>query len=252
MTMEKIVALTPTNNAALIQEVDDAVRQDRMTYFWQHYGKLLLGVVVAALLAFGGYLYWQHRQTQAAGVYAEQLTAALEEAEAGQTKTAGTKLAALASDSNAGYKAAALLAQANLALADNDSKKAATLLGQIAADTSVDQAMRDMALVRQTAVQFDTLKPADVIARLAPIVGAKDPVSAWFPSAAELTAISYYNQGKLKEAGSLFGQIARAKDVPESLKSRSVQMAGMLGVDAVVETPAAGGDATAKQEEAKK
>jgi hypothetical protein len=61
-------------------------------------------------------------------------------------------------------------------------------------------------------------------------------VSGWFPSAAELAAAAHYRAGQLKEAGALYGRIARTADAPPSLVSRAKQMAGMLGVDAVSDT----------------
>src|SRR3546814_8564136 len=116
-----------------------------------------------------------------------------------------------------------------------DLKAAAALMAKVAGDTSVDQSLRDLALVRQTAFEFDTLKPEAVIARMKPLVEAKDPASSWFPSAAELSAIAHYQLGQFDQAGALYGRIAKLPDIPKSLQSRSVQMAGMLGIDAVTD-----------------
>ena len=55
------MALSPTNDAALLQEVDEAVRKDRPDTIMQNYGRWIVGGVLAALLAFGGYLFWSHR-----------------------------------------------------------------------------------------------------------------------------------------------------------------------------------------------
>src|SRR3546814_11283345 len=68
-----------------------------------------------------------------------------------------------------------------------------------------------------------------------PLVDAKDPASSWFPSAAELSAIAHYQLGQFDRAGALYGRIAKLPDIPKSLQSRSVQMAGMLGIDAVAD-----------------
>ena len=105
-------------------------------------------------------------------------------------------------------------------------------LQQVAADTKLDQSLRDLALIRQTAFEYDTLKPETVIARMKPMVDAKDPASSWFASAAELSATAHYQLGQFDQAGALYGRIAKLPDVTRSLQSRSVQMAGMLGVDA--------------------
>lgn len=237
------MALSPTNNAALLQEVDEAVRKDQMKAFMSRYGLWVAAGLLAALLAFGGYLYWNHRQTVVAGEQAERFSAILDQTSSGQAAAAAADLKALASDGSPAYRAVALIEQANVAAADGKLKEAATLLGQVASDSKIDASLRNLALIRQTAVEFDTLKPEAVIARMQPIVSQTGPQSSLFASAAELTAIAHYQLGQLDKAGPLFGQIAKMEDVAPSLKSRAVQMAGMLGVDAVE-------DAASKQEPA--
>src|SRR3546814_12331015 len=98
----------------------------------------------------------------------------------------------------------------------------------------------------QTAFEYDTLKPEAVIARMKPMVDAKDPASSWFASAAELSATAHYQLGQFDQAGALYGRIAKLPDVTRSLQSRSVQMAGMLGVDAVPDRAAASAAAEKK------
>ena len=60
------MAITPTQNDALLREIDDAVRQDDMLSIWKNYGRIIIGVVILGLAAFGGWLYWQHHQTKVA------------------------------------------------------------------------------------------------------------------------------------------------------------------------------------------
>ncbi|MCC2601773.1 tetratricopeptide repeat protein [Sphingopyxis yananensis] len=229
------MALSPTNDAALLQEVDEAVRKDEMMAFMNRYGRWLALALVAALLAFGGYLFWQHRQTEARGLQAEQFSAAIDKVGAGQLAEADKQLKAISADAGPAYRSAARIEQANILARSGKNKEAAAMLAAVASDTKVDGGLRDLALIRQTALELDTLKPEAVIARLTPIVSAKDPQSAWFASAAELTAIAHYQLGQMDKAGALFGQIVKTPDLAPSLKSRAVQMAGMLGVDAVVD-----------------
>lgn len=242
------MALSPTNNnAALLQEVDEAVRKDRLDTIMQRFGRWIVAGVIAALLAFGGYLYWGHRQEVARGEKAEKLLAAFDKVASGQPSAAAAALKTLEGEGDPAYRAAALLEQSNLKAQSGDIKGAAALVAKVAADTKLDQSLRDMALIRQTALEFDTLKPEAVIARLKPIVDAKDPASSWFPSAAELSAAAYYQQGKFDEAGKLYGRIAKTPRISKSLQSRAVQMAGMLGVDAVADRAAASIAADAKR-----
>ena len=228
------MALSPTDsNAAFLQEVDEAVRKDRIDTIMQRHGRWIAGGALAALLAFGGYLYWGHRQDVARGESAEALLAAFEKVQANHPPAATAELKALEAEGNPAYRAAALIQQSNLKAQSGDLKAAAALMAKVAADTKLDRSLRDMALIRQTALEFDTMTPAAVIARLKPIVDAKDPESSWFASAAELTASAYYQQGQYDQAGKLYARIAKQPGTARTLQSRAVQMAGMLGVDAV-------------------
>lgn len=232
------MALSPTNDAALLQEVDEAVRKDRLDTIMQRYGRWIVGGVVAILLAFGGYLYWNHRQDVARGEQAEQLISALDKLQTNQPRAAASELEKIAAEGTPAYRAAAMMQQANIKAGAGDLKAAAALMAKVAADTDVDQSLRDLALIRQTAFEYDTLKPEAVIARMKPIVDAKDPASSWFASAAELSASAHYQLGQFDQAGALYGRIAKLPDVTKSLQSRAVQMAGMLGVDAVADRAA--------------
>lgn len=88
--------------------------------------------------------------------------------------------------------------------------------------------MRDVALVRQTAIEYDTLAPAAVIARLKDLAVAGRP---WFGSAGEMVAIAYLRTGKPQDAGRILAAIAKDETMPASLRGRAVRVAGALGFD---------------------
>lgn len=232
------MALSPTNNAALMQEVDEAVRKDQLGLIWSRFGRWIIAAVIAAMLALGGWFYWTSRQDAVRGEQAEQLIAALDKFGANQPRGATADLIELQANGGPAYRFAAIIQQANMKAQAGDTKAAAALLTQLAGDQTLDPSLRELALIRQTAIEFDTLKPADVLKRMQPIIDARDPVSSWFPSAAELAAVAHYQLGQYAQAGALFGRISKIPDVPKSLLSRTVQMAGMLGVDAVVDRAA--------------
>jgi hypothetical protein len=213
-----------------LSEVDDELRRDRLTKFWTRWGLVVGAVILIGLAAFGGYLYWQHRQHQAAGTDGEQLQAAYDALSQNDTKAADAKLKTLAASDVDAYRALAQFTQADILLQKDDMKGAAARFATIANDASLAQPFRDLALIRQTMAEYDTLKPEAVVARLG---GMAVPGNAYFGSAGEMVAIAYLRQNKRAEAGRLFGQIASEKDVPDTLRQRAVQMAGVLGVDAV-------------------
>ena len=219
---------------AFLREVDDELRRDQIAAAARRWGRIAVGAIVLALAAFAGFLYWQHRSEQGRGVEGEQLQAALDDASSGKTRQATAALVPLESAKADGARASAKLAQAELLLQTNNVKGASARFAAIAADASFGQPFRDYAMLRRTTIEYDTLPPQQVVERLRPLAVPGNP---WFGSAGEMTAIAYMRQNRRDLAGKLFGQIAKATDVPDTIRQRAVQMAGLLGVDAA---PSAG------------
>lgn len=226
------MALPPgTTDEAFLREVDEEYRRDQAMHILRTYGRWILGAVVVALIALAGWLYWQHHNEQKAGTQGEQFDAAMRLVEEGKADQAMPALDKAAADSGSGYAAMARLAQGNLLLQKQDAKGAAAKFAEVANNARFEQPYRDLALVRQTAVEFDTLKPQVVIDRLK---GLTNPNSPWLGTAGELVAAAYLKAGNKAEAGRLYGQIAQGGEkVPESIRQRAVQLAGVLGVDAI-------------------
>jgi hypothetical protein len=231
---ESILAIKPADNETFYREVDEEMRRDQMRTIWQRYGKLIIGGIVAALALLAAILWWnQHRENQRAEK-SEQLISAFEDISSQKKAAALPKLEALAKSDSPGHRASALLTQAALAIEANDLKKAATLYGQVADDKSLDQVHRDLAIVRRTAVEFDTLQPQAVVDRLKGYAVAGNP---WFGSAGEMVALAQLKLNRPQQAAQIFAALAKDKNVPESIRARARPMASSLGVDAV-EDPA--------------
>lgn len=223
------MALTPQNNDAFIREVDDEMRREQMSAIGRRYGLWIIAAALLALAAFGGWTWWQHHQTSLAAEQGERLATALDDVAQGRVAQGTAEVAKLTASDRDAVRATALLTQADLLLSKNDRKGAAATFGKVAADESLAQPFRDMALVRQTAVEYDSLQPQQVIDRLR---GLADKGSPWLGSAGEMVAIAYLRQNKLQQAGQTFALIAQTDGVPQSLRGRAAQMAGSLGVDA--------------------
>lgn len=223
------MAVPPHTDAAFLREVDEELRREQMTTAWRRYGIAAIAVVVLIVLGFGGWQIYRAHQQSVAGDEGEALSKAYEDIGA-RRPAAATELGALADSNVKGYRALALMSQADLMLQKNDLRGAAAKFAAIANDGSIGQPFRDLALIRQTSAELDTLKPDVVVARLRGLAVKGNP---WFGSAGEMVAASYLRMGRRDLAGTLYGQIAREPDVPESLRQRAVQMAGVLGVDAV-------------------
>ena len=229
------LALPPDSTETFIREVDENLRRDQAQAFAKTYGGWLIGAMILLLAAIGGYLYWQNRQQEKAAVQGEELSQIISDISNGNVAAAPARLDNLAAKGNEGYRASALLTRAALAIQQRDLKLATSKYKEVAADDDLAQPYRDLATIRATALEFDSIKPEEVVARLQPLAKPGNP---WFGSAGELTAMALLKQNRRSEAGRLFAQIAADKQVPETIRSRAIQIAGSLGVDASASLPA--------------
>jgi len=230
------LALRPNDGETFLKEVDDELRKEQVGNFVARYGWWIAAAIVLVLGAVGGWIWWQARQEAAAGAQGEALIEALASTEAGNPRAAAPKLAELARSDIEGYRAAALFARANAETAAGNTPAAIATLRSIAGNQDFDQSYREAALVRQTALEFDTLQPQAVVQRLRPLAR---PGSAWFGSAGEMVGIAYLKMRRPDLAGPVFAAIAREETLPDSIKSRAGQMASSLGID-IEAGPAAG------------
>ena len=228
------MALPTDSNDTFFQEVEENLRRDRMTDFFKSYGKWVAVAVVLFLAAVGGWIYWEEQQKRTSSDQSEKLHAVLTDLAAGKTQAVPQRVAELEKSHSDVVRASAILTDAAVALEKNNRSAAIAKYRELANDKGLAQPYRDVATVRLTALEFDTIKPEEVIARLQPLA---KPGNAWFGSAGEMTALALMKQNKNAEAGRLFAAIAADQQVPSSIRSRAVQVAGTLGVDASASLP---------------
>ncbi len=229
------MALPTDSSDTFLREVNEDLRRDQFRDFVRNYGKWLIAAVVLFLAAVGGWIYWQHRQQEQAARHSEELNAIFGDIAAQRMQTVPQRLDVLARSDNDVIRATALLTHAAVALERNDRATAIAKYRQLSSDEGMGQPYRDVATIRATALEFDSLKPEEVIARLRPMT---EPGHPWFGSAGEMTAMAYLRQGQNQRAGQLFAAIAADRQAPATLRSRAVQIAGTLGVDASASLPA--------------
>ena len=223
------MAQPPDITDTFVREVGENLRRDQLRDVSKKYAGWLIVAVVLFLAASGGYLYWQDYQKKQSEKAVEQLAQIYSDIGKGQIAAAGPRLEALTDAHGKAVRASAKFGRAAVALEQNDPKLATARFRALANDKSLPKPFRDLALIRQTSLEFDSLRPEEVIARMQPLA---KPGTPWFGSAAELTAMALIKQGKNAEAGRLFGAIARDQQAPEALRGRAVQIASTLGVDA--------------------
>jgi hypothetical protein len=228
------LALPTDSNDTFFQEVDENLRRDRVTDFFKSYGKWVAVAVVLCLAAIGGWIYWEEQQKRTSSDQSEKLHALLTDISTGKSQGVPQRVAELEKSHSDVIRASASLTDAAVALEKNNRSAAIAKYRELVNDKDVAQPFRDVATIRLTALEFDTIKPEEVIARLQPLAKAGNP---WFGSAGEMTALALMKQNKNAEAGRLFAAIAADQQVPSSIRSRAVQVAGTLGVDASASLP---------------
>ncbi len=213
-----------------LREVDEALREQELGDMLRRYGKPLGAGIAALLLGLAGYLWWDNSQKAAAGELSEKAILALDklDSQGGGVAEAQKAIDPLVSQGSAASQANARLLRAALAMQQGRGEDAARDFAAVAADTKAPQPMRDMALIRETAIRFDSLPPQQVVERMKPMAVPGNP---WFGSAGELSGMALLKAGKPDLAGAMFAAVAKDKDVPASLRARMRQISGQLGID---------------------
>lgn len=227
------MALPPSgmSDEAFLREVDEEYRRDQAARLVQRYGRWIVGAVVVLLAALAGFLYYQHQAQEAAGRRGIDYDTALQSFDRGQPAQGLAGFGKLAAQKTDGYSAMARIAEGNDLLGRRDTKAAITKFAEVANNSAYPQPYRDLALIRQTAAEFDALPPQTVIDRLKDLA---NPNSPWLGTAGEMVAAAYLKTGNRAEAGRRYAQLAQAgEEVPQSIRARARELAGSLGVDAI-------------------
>lgn len=228
------MAQPPDISETFVREVEENLRRDQLRDFSTKYAGWMIAAVVLFLAAAGGWIYWQDYRARQSEKAVEELAKVFADSGRPGAVNLTQRLDALSKDHDKAVRASAMFASAAQALQGGDAKSARVQYMRIAGDASLPQPFRDLALIRQTTLEFDGLKPEQVIARMQPLV---KPGAPWFGSAGELTAIALIKQGKNRQAGELLVQISKDPQAPGALRARVAQLATTLGVDLAGSTP---------------
>ncbi len=187
--------------------------------------------LVLALAALGGGLAWRDWSESKLEEKSERLIAVFDDLQAGKVDQADGELKALAEGSTA-TAISARLTRAAIALRDNRRDEGVKLFEEIAADTSAPQATprpRDRPRGRRQLPE--RMDPQRVVEPARPARHPGQPVVRQRGRDGRQWPIS--SRARRTSPGPLFVAIAKDADVPQTLRSRTRQIAGLLGYDAV-------------------
>jgi len=200
----------------IFQEVDEEVRREQLKKLWERYQNYIFAgvfVILAAVGGWRGYDWWQAKMAAEAGAAfeaAQALSAAGKHAEA---EAAFTKIA---TDGATRYRDLARM-RAAAELAQRDPKAAITAYQNIADDSSVGPALRDLAGVRAGSLLMDQGSMNEARVRLEPLTTDGRPYRY---TARELLALAAWRAGDTAAAKRWFDLIVTDIQTPPAIRSR--------------------------------
>lgn len=217
----------------IFDEVDEELRAERAQKLLKQYGGY---IVAAALLVVGAAAGWQawrwHEARVDAAAAAQYITAMnLADATVAGSGTANRTAAIgafdkVVADAPDGYRAVARLRAAALQADAGDLPAALRLWDQVAADTSLDPLLRDLASLMWAERQIDTGDPSLLEARLKALATPDNP---WHTLAEEQLALLDMRLGKTDAAKTTLHRLAQDTTAPDNLRARVATLLNRLG-----------------------
>ncbi|WP_185829167.1 tetratricopeptide repeat protein [Sphingomonas ginkgonis] len=223
------MAIAPESDDSFIREVDENLRRDRTEQFFRRHGGAIGAGVVVFLVAVGAFLWWQNHRREQAAEQSVQLSQVMNDIGAANLRTVPQRLDGLSGSSSDGIRAAALLTRADVALQQNDRPAAVAAFRKVMDDGGLPQPYRDVATIRLTQAEFDSMAPDAVISRLQPLAQSGNP---WFGSAGELTALALIKANRRNEAARLLTEVGADQTVPATIRDRAQALGASLGTPA--------------------
>jgi hypothetical protein len=217
----------------IFDEVDEELRAERAQRLLKRYAGVIIAcalLIVGVAAGWQAWRWYQTRQDQAAA--AEYLTAMnLAEDPAGVSDAArnGAAIAVLdklESSAPEGYRTLARLRAAAAKAALGDVPGALALWDQVAADTSADPLLRDLASLMWAEHQIDSGDPSLLQARLTELA---KPGNAWHALAEEQLALVSMRLGKPDEAKAILRRLAQDTTAPNGVRGRANTLLSRLG-----------------------
>ena len=214
--------------ADIFKEVDEDVRKERYLKLWRSYGRHGIALAIAIVLAVAGVSGWREYQRASLESEGEAFAIAEATAAAGRHADAALAFAEVGVDADGGYRALARLRQAAELVAAGEVESAIAVYDLVAADTSVDPSLRDLAslLAVMHLMNTDASDPADMATRLEPLTADN---GAWRYSARELEAVLKLKANDLTAALAVFAALKDDVQAPPALRGRAAELFSALG-----------------------
>jgi hypothetical protein len=207
------------------REVNEEMRQAKARALWDRFGPIAIVVAVLVVLgtaAWVGYDWWASSRANQSG---DQFSQALQLAADGQTEEAMAALQVLEAEGAGAYPLLARMRVGTLLSQNGDFAGAVAEFDEVSADSSIPQAIRDMASLRAAFLLVDHGSYADVASRVEPLTSDTNPLRF---SAREALGLAAWREGRLSDALPFFDGIADDEAAPTNTRQRAGMMAELI------------------------
>ena len=206
--------------ADIFDEINEELKQDRVSALWARYGVYLMiaaGVVIAVVVFTQTYKQWQVSQNKQAAetfyqaMMGDDAAAAFEVGRDGLTK---------------GYQMLADFKIASDKAASGDKQGAEEIYLALSKNDDITPLYRDLALLLAAMNAPESQTPNNIIIMLAPLINGSGPFQGL---ALEVAAGVDVQAGRVDAAIEKLSQIEQLADVSAPLRQRSVELKKILG-----------------------
>ncbi|NVJ98332.1 MAG: tetratricopeptide repeat protein [Alphaproteobacteria bacterium] len=218
--------MSDLNSDLVTQEVDEEVRRERMMRLWQATRKYVIGGAVGVVLVVAGREVYNNRVASLEEAQSEVFQAAIQAAsEEGADATTAWQ-DAIANLDAGGYQALARMRAAGAQVEEGKLAEAMASYDAVAADTSADSLIRELATLKSAMLQ------ASVSGELDSAKGKLTTIAimgkAWYFSAQEQLALIDLQQGEIDAALQKFILLADDAETPQTIQERATQFRNFI------------------------
>ncbi|AEI37663.1 conserved hypothetical protein-like protein [Zymomonas mobilis subsp. pomaceae ATCC 29192] len=215
-----------TDNKNALHAVSEQPHLEKAKCFCETHRRCIVGIVclVVAILLVSGIGCWSYHRHKQAEIEkrGEALTNILAPiAQGGQVKDMAA-LDKLIASGDPIYASLGRFLKAGSLADKGDVKGASALYQTIIKDQAAGDILQAVATLHLSAIELDTLPPADVIKRLQPLML---PGSRWLGTAGEIQAAAYLKDNKPDQAVKVYQRIIAEPSVPEDIRERAKSLA---------------------------
>ncbi len=200
----------------IFQEIDEELRQDKAARLWKAYGKYLVTLAIFIILAIASYRFIEHKNEKNREETSELYELASEAGRTGDERAAIELFSDERFDVSIGYAIISKLKKAALTKSNNDLEGLEIVLKEIITNKEIPLYLRDLARLKLLASDSD-----NNISQLDSLIEEEGP---WKFLALELKGGIELEDGNIKEARSIFKELANDANTPSNLRRRASEI----------------------------